>query len=415
MQPEKTSILIRFNIIAFTHAGVGLKELANFHLEDSEITNKMQQLKASLGLSEIMYLSTCNRVEFIFVRENPVDEHFVKQFISTFNPQLKSEKIQTLSKKARFWNGINAVNHLIEVASSLDSMVLGEREIITQVRNAYDFAKEYDLSGDIIRVVIRQTIETAKKVYTETSIAEKSVSVVSLAYQQLAEQKIPLDARILIIGSGSTNQNMCRFLTKSGYSNFTVFNRTLENAKKLAETVNGKAYRLSELPNFNEGFDIIITCTGSGKAVLTEAIYRQILSDKKKKYIVDLAIPPDVEETIVDAYKVHYISVDSLKTISEQNLMDRKRELLKVRQIIFDSLEDFKEIFEMRQMEIKMRSIPDKVKEIRSKAVNEVFSREMDELDENSKEILEKILNYMEKKYVSVPMLMAKEMLNKSK
>ena len=375
----------------------------------------MTQLKDELNLSEIMYLSTCNRVEFIFVAEAAADGNFVRKFVSTFNDHWTWDHVETIAKKARYWNGINAVNHLVEVASSLDSMVLGEREIISQVRNAYNHSKETGLSGDTIRIVVRQTIETAKRVYTETSISKKSVSVVSLAYQELMQnaEKIKKNARILVIGSGVTNQNMCKFFKKDGYENLVIFNRTLANAQKLADILGGEAKALKDLANYSEGFDVIVTCTGASGTVLTRDIYQSILTDNKKKYIVDLAIPNDVEEAVYNAFPVNYISVDSIKRISDQNLLARKKELLKVRQIIFDALEEFKSIFEMRQIEIKMRAIPNHVKEIRTKAINEIFSNDIESLDDNAKDVLDKVLNYMEKKYVSVPMIMAKEMLKK--
>lgn len=412
---SKKSQLEKFNVIAFTHAGIGLKELGSFHLETSQVLPEMQRLKTVLELSEIMYLSTCNRVEFIFTGKHPVNHDFILRLIETIHPTWDEAHKEKIVKKTRYWNGINAVNHLIEVASSLDSMVLGEREIITQVRNSYNFSKKHQLSGDTIRLVIRQTIETAKKVYTETTIAEKSVSVVSLAYQELKKQSISKNAKVLFIGSGTTNQNMAKFLKKDGYNNITVFNRTLENAEKFAESFKGEAHALKDLVNYTTGFDIIISCTGSNSAVLTPEIYTKILNDQKPKLIVDLAIPNDVSASIPKAFPVEYISVDSIKQISDKNLLLRKKELLKARQIIFDSLEQFKSIFEMRQIEIKMRAIPDHVKAIRSKATNEIFSKEMDELDDKSREVLDKILNYMEKKYVSVPMIMAKEMLTKTK
>ena len=405
--------LERFNIIAFTHAGIGLKKLGQFHLEQEEIVTKMNALKKALHLSEIMYLSTCNRVEFIFVTANELPEHFTTQFVQNFNADWDAAYVESIQKKARLWNGINAVNHLIEVASSLDSMVLGEREIIAQVRNAYDFAHKAKLSGDTLRVIIRHTIETAKKVYTDTSISEKSVSVVSLAYRELMKKSIPLSARILIIGSGITNQNMCKFLAADGYRNFVVFNRTLENAKQLAETYNCEGKALKDLATYKNGFDVIVTCTGAAGAVLTKSIYTAILPDSKQKHIIDLAIPNDVETSVYKAFSVNYISVETLQKTADNNLLERRKELLKVRQIIFEALEEFKKIFEMRQVEIKMRDIPNRVKEIRQTAITQVFSKEIDELDEKSKAVLDKVLNYMEKKYVSVPMIMAKNMLTK--
>ncbi len=168
--------MVRFNIIAFTHNSVGLDEIGKFHLEQETIVSKMQAIKSEMNLLEIMYLSTCNRVEFIIATKGDessiVDEEFISSFLKVLNSSWDHETIVKLADRAKTWNGINAVNHIIEVASSIDSMVLGEREIITQVREAYNFSKENNLSGDIIRVVIRQTIQTAKKVYTETNIED---------------------------------------------------------------------------------------------------------------------------------------------------------------------------------------------------------------------------------------------------
>jgi glutamyl-tRNA reductase len=405
--------VVKFNIIAFTHNSIGLAQLGKFHLEKEEIAPKMNALKLLLGLDELMYLSTCNRVEFVFVQHQPVDHTMIQNLVQRFIPDFDGAFVNEIAQKARHWNGINAVNHLIEVACSLDSMVLGEREIITQVRNAYTLAKKEGLSGDVIRIVMRQTIETAKKVYTETALSERSVSVVSLAYQELMKHKLPKNPKILVIGAGVTNQNLCKFLKKDGLMNWVVFNRTYENAVLFTDNLGGTPMRLDELQNYTGGFDVILTCTGAARPVLTPNIYQTILRDSKTKVIVDLAIPADVDATICKAYPVQYISVETLKEISDKNLLLRRQELLKVRQLIFSALEDFKAIFEMRQVEIKMQSIPNHVKAIRQKAMEEIFHKDVEEMDEKSKEILHKILNYMEKKYVSVPMIMAKEMLTK--
>ncbi|MBK6951516.1 MAG: glutamyl-tRNA reductase [Crocinitomicaceae bacterium] len=404
--------MIRFNVIAFTHNSIGLDEIGKFHVETDAIVDRMNKIKQEMNLSEIMYLSTCNRVEFIFVAEEEVDGDFMAIFLKAFNSDWDHARIQMYLERAKCWNGINAVNHLIEVASSVDSMVIGEREIITQVRNAYEFSKANNLSGDLIRVVIRQTIETAKKVYTETTIANKPVSVVSLAYHSLNEKQLELNARVVVVGAGVTNTNMCRFLKKHGFRNYTIYNRSLEKAEVLARFTGGVAKPLSELKNHSDGFDILVSCTGSQDHIITSDIYKILVGkDSGKKVVIDLAIPSDLDPQLVKKYPIDHISVEYLKTIADSNLKERKKELIKVRQIIYEKVEEFKEIFKMRQVELKMRSIPERVKEIRSTAVNQVFSKELSQLDSGSKEVLEKILDYMEKKYVSVPMLMAKEML----
>lgn len=409
-----SEIMIRFNVIAFTHNSIGLDEIGKFHIESELVTGRMNKIKHEMNISEIMYLSTCNRVEFIFVADEEVDADFLALFLKAFNSEWDHHRIQGYLEKAKTWNGINAVNHLIEVASSVDSMVIGEREIITQVRNAYEFAKDHDLSGDVIRVVIRQTIETAKRVYTETTIATKPVSVVSLAYHNLCEKDLELNARVVVVGAGVTNTNMCRFLHKHGFRNYIIYNRSLENAEVLARFTGGQAKPLSELELHTGGFDLLVTCTGSQDHLISPAIYERLLNGENgKKVVIDLAIPSDLDPRLVKHFEIDHISVEFLKTIADANLRERKKELIKVRQIIYESVEEFKEIFRMRQVELKMRSIPERVKEIRAKAVNEVFSKEMGQLDEPSREILEKVLDYMEKKYISVPMVMAKEIMKK--
>ncbi len=399
----------RFKIIAFTHSGIGLDGLSAFYWEKDGILLKAAALKKELQLTEIMYLSTCNRIEFLVATDND-NELDLLGFLTAFNPDFTEEEIESYSTQAKVWTGINAVNHLIEVASSLDSMVLGEREIISQVRDAFDFSFKNGLCGDLIRINIKQTIATAKRIYTETDIAKKPVSVVSLAFQSLIAKITDKNAGIVVVGSGRTNTNLIDFLQAFGFKNFSIFNRTFEHAEKLAAEIGGKAYSLKDLSNFKSGFDIMLCCTGSGDHIITEEIYSSILNkDRSKKFIVDLSIPGDLHPDLPLKFDIDHISLEFLKGESEANLQERRKELITVRQIIYDSLEEFKHLFRLRQMEIKMRSIPERVREIREKATKEVFSRELEELDDQSRETLEKILNYMEKKYVSVPMIMAKQ------
>lgn len=379
-----------------------------------EVKPRMQHLKSQLNISEMMYVSTCNRVEFVFVTEVDVDDSFITHLLNEFNPDWDQKHLEHLIENSKIWNGINAVNHLIEVSSSLDSMVIGEREIIAQMKDAFEFARLNDLSGDTIRIVMRQVVQTAKRVFTETSIAEKPVSVVSLAYHELKNRRLINKARVVFVGAGVTNTNMGRFLLKHGFSNFTVFNRSLKRAEQLAELLHGKAEKLSDIKEYKKGFDLLVCCTAATGHPINEEIYDSLLNgDSTEKIVIDLAVPSDLDPIIKQKYEVDHISVEFLKTISENNLKARKKELIHVRQIIFEAVEEFKEIFKMRQVEIKMRSIPEKVKEIKEKAISTVFSKDLEKLDDESREVVDRILDYMEKKYVSVPMIMAKEMVAK--
>lgn len=404
----------QFHIVAFTHRLVDVNQIGVLHIEDVKQEDRLQRLKQEMNLSELMFLSTCNRVEFSFVTLETVDQSFLHRFFAVLYPYFSADQLTFYSTNSEFLSGELAVAHLFAVASSIDSMVIGEREIITQVRNAFEMSRNMGLTGDFIRLLLRHTIETAKRVYTETSIATKPVSVVSLAYHRLRDMNIPLDSRILIIGAGVTNTNMSRFLRKHGFKKFVVFNRTLAKAEQLATDLNGMALPLDALLSYTDGFDVIIACTGADAHIITPEIYEQLLQgETSRKVVIDIALPQDLDPSIIDKHAVTHISVDVLQKISTENLKERSKEIQHVEEILAEAMFDFKHIAKVRSVELAMREVPEKVKQIRATAMNEVFKTELDQLDQPSKEVLDKIIGYMEKKYMSMPMLMAKEILLK--
>lgn len=408
-------MLDTFHSIIFTHRNLSVDEIGTLHISEEMQKERLSAIKDRFALDELMFLSTCNRVEFQLCAEERVDSKYLYQFFQTLYPGLEVDQLEKLIAAAEVLSGEEAVNHLLRVASSIDSMVVGEREIITQVRNAFELSKQNGLTGDFIRLLMRHTIETAKQVYTETNIAKKPVSVVSLAYHRLRQLNYSLDARVLIIGAGVTNTNMSRFLKKHGFKNFVVFNRTLAKAEKLANDLNGRALPLSELGNYKEGFDVIITCTGSEDHIISPELYESLLiNETDKKVVIDIAIPQDLHPNIIEKHKVNHISVNLLQQISNENLQARAEEVQSVEAILAEQLEAFKHIYKLRKVELAMREVPQKVKDIKSIALNQVFKSDVESLDENSKEVLEKVIAYMEKKYISMPMLMAKEILLKN-
>lgn len=380
-------------------------------MEDHLASQKLDLVKAVMNIDEMLYLSTCNRVEFMITVEQEVDDVFLESFFKAFNEEWNAEYIDWVLKNAQVFEGENALRHLFNVASSIDSLVVGEREIITQVRNAYERCNEYGLTGDLIRLVVKKTIETAKEIYTETNIARNPVSVVSLAYRKLRSLNVKKDSRFIIIGSGVTNTTMAQYLKKHKFANFTIFNRTLANAQKLADELNGKAFPLSELNDFKEGFDIILTCTGSAQPIITPELYKNLVgNDTSKKVVIDLAIPNDLDAEILNNYDVNLIAVNNLQEIAKENLKAREQELDTCKVIIEANVYEFRQILKTRKVERAMSEVPKKVKEIRETA-NEVFAKELSALNPESKEVLDKIISYMEKKYISVPMKMAKDIL----
>lgn len=399
-------------IIALTHKNIELKDIGKYHLEDTLIEEKLKALKSELSLDELMYMSTCNRVEFIFTSTEVVDDEFLMNFFMTFNPLWRENELMFSVKNASIFSGEEAALHLFGVASSLDSLVIGEREIITQVRKAYDTCSKMGITGDVTRILTKQTIQAAKLVYTETSIARNPVSVVSLAYRKLTEHNINSQSRFIIIGSGKTNTTMVKFLQKHGCKNLITYNRTISNAEKFSEEFGGVARSLTELQDHKEPFDVILTCTASADAILTNEVYTKILGgDTSKKIVVDLAIPNDFDPNIAQSHNVELLSINELKSIAETNLKQRKKELSKCSAILDRELIEFKQMFKARKIEVAMRVVPEKVKEIKKNALEVVFQKDLEALDSHSKEVLDKVMSYVEKKYVSVPMKMAKEIM----
>lgn len=406
------NVLNEYKVIAITHHRVPLEEVGKYHIAPEEQPARLLAIKETPGISELLYLSTCNRVEFLLISSRAGDPDFVRQFFSRFNPKWDNKLIDQACREALVLEGEAAVRHVFRVASSLDSLVIGEREIITQVRQAHVACAENQLSGDGIRLLMRKVVEASKEVFTQTQISHNPVSVVSLAYRKLRDLQISQDARILIIGAGVTNANMCKYLRKHGFRNLLIFNRNEEKAIQLAEQVNGKGFALDKLNTYREGVDVLISCTASSFFVVDQKLYRNLLAgDTDRKVIIDLAIPADIDPAIYSNFNVHPILIEDLRNAAEENRRMRKGSLKHCEAILQKQLEEFRAMYKIRRVEQAMRSIPEKIKEIRKHATDTVFARELDTLDPQSREVLHQIVNYLEKKYISVPMRMAKDIL----
>jgi glutamyl-tRNA reductase len=399
-------------VIAFTHKQIELKELGKLVICQESLTDKLHEVKTEFGIAEIFYLATCNRVEFIMVTPQVVDKEFAKKFIEKFNIGLCSQHMGTFLDAALIYEGKDALNHLLRTSCSLESLIVGEKEILAQLRKAYEDCKEAGLTGDGLRMFMNCVVKTAKEVYTHTNISKNPISVVSLAYRKLNDLKLCSNARILIIGAGETNQNISKYLQKHKFSNFSVFNRTLSKAQKLAADLNGEAFGLEALATYNQGFDVIITCTSSVEPIITPELYKSLLNGcTHRKTIVDLAVPNDTAPEVLEQFPVNFIEVHSLNEVAKRNLQERYQELTHAEVIIEQNMCEFLQMLKQRKVELAMRQVPEKIKEIRHTAINTVFADEVQNMDEQSREILERVMNYMEKKYISVPMVMAKDIL----
>jgi len=405
-------MLDNYKILTISHRTTNLKEIGDFvvrYANEAELREQLHLLKKDFMLDELVYLSTCNRLTLLFYTQQEVDNAFIIKLFQSINPALTEEAI---SEKILFYKGLEAVEHNYQLAASIDSLVVGEREILRQFREAYNNCQAWGLAGDNLRVLARLVVEGAKQVYAETRIGEKPVSIVSLAIKNLLKSNLKKDARILLIGAGQTNSLVAKFLVKYQYENVTVFNRTLAKAEKLAKFLNGTAKRLVDLEKFTNGFDCMIVCTGATEAVITTENFPTLLQEETdKKLVIDLSIPNNVAKAVRDNYNLNYIEIEDLRQATKINLAFREKEVTNAKELLKGHILAFPGLYQQRQIERAMRYVPDQIKAIKSHAMNSVFRKEVEELDGDTRELLERMMAYMEKRCIGIPMKAAKEAL----
>lgn len=397
-----------YKILTVTHHNARLNTLGAYAFagKDTELPVRLKQLKQHAQLEELIYLSTCNRVTYFFYTDQKVDSAFMNSFFTQVNAEID---LKTLDK-VKFLEGRNALNHLFEVAASMDSLVVGEREILRQLRQAYQQCRDWKLTGDHMRIAMRAAVEGAKEIYARTRIGEKPISIVSLAIQKLLNQKISRNARILLIGAGQTNTLVTKFLRKHEYKNVTIFNRSLQRAKQLASLISGRAMSLKQLPDYQDGFDVMIICTGATEALVNSSLYQKLLNgDTDTKLLIDLAIPNNIDREVVNEFNVKYIEIEDLRNLAKENLSFRQNEVVKGRQMLTTKINGFIELHRQRQIAKAMKNVPAAIKAVKSHAINKVFKKELEHVDEETKALIERMMNYMEKQCIGIPMRAAKE------
>jgi glutamyl-tRNA reductase len=401
-----------YKILTVTHRKTPLQSIGRFVItnkDEAELRERLEHLKQSFGLDELFYTATCNRVVYCFYTKAPLNSSFTEAFFQAVNPELSAQAIR---QHVLSIEGKDAAGHLFKMAASIDSLVVGEREILRQLREAYARCQSWGLTGDHIRILMDEAVVAAKEVYSTTRLGEKSVSVVSLAIKELLKTNLPKSARILMVGAGQTNMLVAKFLNKYGYHRVSVFNRTLENSQHLAAMLDGKAYTLSQLESFTEGFDCLIVCTGATRAIVNKELYAHILgNDNGRKVVIDLSVPNNVAKEVAEQFDVHYIEVECLRALAKENLSFREHEVKHVTALLEQRLAGFEMTARQRQVERALHKIPGEVKAVRQRAMNEVFNKEIETLDESTLSLLDRMMTYMEKKCTGIPMKVAKEAL----
>lgn len=322
--------------INHTTAPLALRERVAFAPENLHAA--MQEACAHAGLAEVAILSTCNRTEIYANSEN--DAATIQAWLVSHT----AIEADDLAKSYYCYQDQEAVRHMMKVAGGLDSLVLGEPQILGQMKSAFASAKEAGTLGAELHATFQQVFNIAKRVRTETAIGENPVSVayaaVSLAQQIFSNLK---QDTALLIGAGETIELVARHLAEQGIKHIIVANRTLDRAQRLAAEFNGEAILLADIPEQLHRADIVISSTASQLPLLGKGAVESALKKRKHKpmFMLDIAVPRDIEEQVGELDDVYLYTVDDLHAVIDENKKSRVAAADQAEEIINEGVEQF--------------------------------------------------------------------------
>ena len=318
-------------------ASVAVRERVAFGPE--QLVDALQQLCRVTPCQEAAILSTCNRSE-LYLALDEARAEAILAWLADYH----GLSLDDLRACAYIHQDNDAVRHMMRVASGLDSMVLGEPQILGQMKDAYATAREAGTLGPLLGRLFQATFSTAKTVRTDTRIGENPVSVafaaVSLAKQIFSDLK---RSQALLIGAGETIALVARHLHEQGVSRIVVANRTLERASALAEEVGGQAVLLSAIPDELVNSDIVISSTASPLPILGKGAVERALKKRKHRpvFMVDIAVPRDIEPEVGELDDVYLYSVDDLHEVIAENLRSRQGAALAAEELVLSGVDEF--------------------------------------------------------------------------
>ncbi len=319
---------------------IALRERMSFASE--QIPEALAQLRVRLEDAGVVIVSTCNRME-IYVNHMGKSEdllHEIRQFLSEWHEVEEAEFADALYAH----EDTEAAGHLFRVASSLDSMVVGEDQILGQVHDAYITAHAEQATDKIINTLFQKAFTVAKKVRSTTKIAEGKVSVSSVAVDLAVSIFMDLtDKTVVVIGSGEMGELTLKCLVDKGVGSVIVANRSLDNAQLLANQFNGEAIALNTLPEHLHRADIVISSTGAPGVILHRDQVAQALKKRANQpmFVIDIALPRDVEASINELDNVYLYDLDNLKGVTAKNLEARRTELDRCYKIVDNGVDQF--------------------------------------------------------------------------
>ncbi|MFB6467957.1 glutamyl-tRNA reductase [Cytobacillus sp. Hz8] len=395
-------------VVGLNHktAPVEIRERLTFN--QSHIGDAMHALNQKKSILENVIVSTCNRTEiYAVVDQLHTGRYYVKEFLS----QWFNMEIDEFSPYLFIYEQDGAIEHLFKVVCGLDSLVLGETQILGQVRTSFLLGQEEKTTGTIFNQLFKQAITLAKKAHSETEIGANAVSV-SYAAVELAKKIFGhlKHKHVLILGAGKMGELAIQNLYSNGVSKVTVINRTFEKAQDLANRFAGNAKSLDELETALIEADILISSTGSKDFVITKEMMATVEKMRKGKplFMVDIAVPRDLDPQISELENIFLYDIDDLEGIVEANLQERKKAAAEIYLMIESEIVEFNHWLNMLGVVPVISALREKAQMIQSETMKSI-ERKLPNLSEREIKILNKHTKSIINQMLKDPILQAKE------
>jgi glutamyl-tRNA reductase len=392
----------RLFLIGLNHktAPVDIRECLAFN--DDESRHALIELRGIDAMDEVMLFSTCNRVELLAAANNvdlAINE--AKSFLAKF----KKVPLDDFESALYLHQGKEAVRHILRVAASLDSMMIGEPQILGQVKNAYRAATEEKSSGVVLNRLLHRTFFVAKRIRTETGIGDHAVSISYAAIElgrkifgQLAGKKV------MLIGAGEMAELAVEHLIRHKCDDVYVANRTFERGVELADKYKGIPIRFEEVTDYLRQVDIIISSTGAQGYILGKSQMKGLMRSRRNRpiFFIDIAVPRDIDPEINTLNNVYIYDIDDLKDVVDENIEDRNKEAVKAERIIDEAVIHFGKWIQNLGVVPTIKALRKKINEVAQCEV-EKTKRQMEHLSEDDLKSIERMANSLVNKILHHP------------
>ncbi|MFM1761431.1 MAG: glutamyl-tRNA reductase [Actinomycetota bacterium] len=393
-------------VLGVNHRSAPLDVIERVAVAEESLTKALHSLASRDNVRETVLLSTCNRTEVYVVAEKfhgayaDVRDYFCE--LSGLTPDELHPHFYSQHDEA-------AVSHLFEVASGLDSAVIGETEILGQVRDAWDLARIEQTSRTTLNMLFRQALEVGKRARNETGISKSTTSISHAAVEMAKELLGTMQGRsVLVVGAGDMGAGIARALSSAGSASVTVMNRNTERAEQLAATVGAVVSPISELASALGVADVVLTCTGATEPIITAELVRSVRGETPNPLlIVDIAMPRDVEHSVSEIANVTLRDLYDLRDWAQVGINARNNEADAVRTIIVEEVERFTQESIARQAAPLVAELHERAENIRL-AEMERFAARMSGLTPEQRDLVETMSKAVVAKLLHTPSIQLK-------